>query len=566
MRRRSAVLAAALAAVLLSGCSLPLPGGVRESEVSLSGAGGSRDIEVLPPGPQAGATPVEIVQGFLGAEGSLQGDHRVARSYLTDQAVWLTDRAEVYDPASVQVAESVTAAGTGPNEAEVQVSFERVGTKHADGRYEAQPRTMVTEAYRVVRPAGGQWRISRPPPGLRLTPADRDRSFPARKLYYLSRSGPPRVVPDRVLLPDDGPPAKAEVERLLTGPSDALAASVDTAFPLGTRLRSVRRTASGRYRVDLSRQVLQAGDQARRGLSAQLVWTLRALDPRFEELVLTAAGAPLRVPGAGAAQGRDAWLAFDSEELEPGPAYYVAGGKVRLTSGPGDQALPGTRGLLVQAVAASPDRSRLAVVERAAAGRPPQLRVSDAPGSARLPVRLRGQGLTSLSWGSGEHGVWLVDGAGRVLLTPAKGSPRVVSVPGLPARVSALALSRDGVRAALVSGGRLYVGQVAVTARAARIDRLQPVSPDITRITGITWRDGTSLVVLGALSGTFLPVQVSVDGASLRPLPVSSLPGQPLEVAAYPHGIIVTAGDRLYVQGQLGFRPGPVGAHPAYPG
>ena len=67
----------------VGGCSLPLPGGVQPvGEVPAEQRAGGA-LQVIPPGPKTGATPVETVLGFLGAQASSEGRHAVARQFLT---------------------------------------------------------------------------------------------------------------------------------------------------------------------------------------------------------------------------------------------------------------------------------------------------------------------------------------------------------------------------------------------------------------------------------------------------------------------------------------------------
>lgn len=560
MRARTALLVLVLAA----GCSLPLPEGVQSSQ-ALEGADDPRDIQVVPPGPRPRATPAEVVQGFLGAAGSRQGDHEVARQYLTASASWERSSAQVYDPASLRLTTPRSERVAGPNEVYVEVSFRRLGVLASDGTYQALLPDPVTDTYQVVRAEGGQWRIATPPRGLRLTPADRERAFPARRIFFLSQGEgmPPRVIPDRVLLAAGGPPGQVELARLLAGPSKALGGSVRTGFPVGTQLVSVRRDSGGTYRVMLSPQALKANDAARQGLSAQLVWTLRAADPRFRRLAVLVGGQPFKVPGKDDVQESSDWMEYEPERLTPGPAYYLAGGKIRVT---GNGAPPiATRALSVDALAVTPDRRQIAVVESAASGRPPQLRIGAMTSNA-LPVVTRVAGLTSLSWGSGEQGLWLLNGRGQVALVRKGKTLQTVPVSPHVGRVTALSLSRDGTRAALVAGGRLYVGRVQSSTQGTALVGLIQVTPELTGITEVAWRDGTSLVVLGLLSQTFVPVLVTVEGSTARPEPVSGLPGRPQEVATSSLGTLVTVQGRIYQLGPLGFRVGQAGSGPTYPG
>ena len=560
MRR---LVVALCATALLTGCALPLPGGVHLSRGAAATDSGPADIQVLPPGPQQDATAVDIVQGFLGAEGSPEGDHQIARRYLTADARWTDDEVQVYDPASLRLTESASE----PTAAEVSVSFTKLGLLSREGAYTSLVPTAVTESYSLAKAKDAQWRISSPPFGLRLTPADRDRSFHARRLFFVSGSGSRQhLVPDLVQLPVGQDQAEGVIARLLRGPSKLLADTARTAFPVGTRAVSVTGDSSGVYRLRLSAEALGASDAQRQALSAQLVWTLRLLDPHFQGLVLTVGKVAYAVPGEGSIQRADDWNVFDPEGLAPGPAYFLAAGRLRTTTsegqvGPGP---PASRPLLAEDVAVTPDRTQIALLQSGRAG---LVTVRLGPiAAASYPVALSARGLSSPSWGSGERGLWMLDAAGRVVLLHGSGGLVVVPVSGVPGRVTSLTVSRDGARVAMVAQGELYIGRVVSGAAGLRVQGAVQIAPGLSGVTRVAWRDGTTLVALGSLSQTFVPVVLAVDGSSVRSLAVSGLPGRPQEVAASSLGVVVTVTDHLYLLSTLGFRAGPQGRAPHYPG
>lgn len=551
MKRRISL----LLLVLTAGCALPLPSGVHvQRGAAVESDPG--DIQVMPPGPRKGAAAEAVVRGFLGAESSPEGGHAIARRFLAKGTVWADDQVRVYDPASLRLSSS--ALGT------VDVSFAELGQVDRHGRYTAAPARPSTETYLLTQDALGQWRIRTPPAGLRLTPADRERSFPSRQLYFVQPTSTSfRVVPDQVLLPE-GPSAGATVlRRLLRGPSIDLAGSVTTAFPSGTRLLSLKDHTSGIYDVALSAEAGGANELQRQQLSAQVVWTLRAVDPRMRGVRILVDGAVLQVPGEGEVQRRDDWDAFDPDGLAPGPAYFVSAGHLRTLLAGRESRPSGVLGTLaVDELAVSPNRRRIALLQAGAAG--VTVRVGDLTGTSFPPV-LRAPGLSSPSWGTGERGLWLLDGAGRALLIDPSGRRLQVPVDSA-GPITALQVSRDGTRAAMVRHGSLYVGRIDGDGPVPRIRNVRLVTPELKAVTSVAWRDPTTLVALGALSGAFVPVVVSVDGSSFRPLPVAGLPARPEQLASSSLGTIVTGAGHLYVLGALGFRQGPVGRRPVYPG
>ena len=555
--------AAGLGFVMLAGCSLPLPSGTHVSHDVRAEQREPGDIQVLPPGPRQKATPVDIVQGFLGAESSPDKGYAIAEQYLTADAHWSHNEVQVYDPASVRLAESTS----DPSSATVAVTFTKLGLLTKEGAYSDLVPTPVREGYTLVRGRAGEWRISSPPFGLRLTPADRERSFRGRRLFYLSRSPKAtlHVVPDLVQLPAGTAALQAAISRLLQAPSAALRGSVTTAFPAGTRLLSLHAEAGGLVVIDLSTEVLQASGSQRQGLSAQLVWTLRGLDPRFERLRLLAAGKPVAVPSEGDVQRAEDWNVLDPEGLVDGPLYFIRGGRLTTLSAGGRVAAgpSAAAGLDVDRAALTPDRTKIALLHRA--GR--EVTVRAGPVSAgTYPVVLRAPTLSSPTWGSGELGLWLLDGSGQVLLLRPNGRTVAVDVAGLTNPVTSISVSRDGARAALISGGQVFVGRITTGAHGVPAFHASSVAPELTEVTRVAWRDGTTLVALGVLAQTFVPVVLAVDGSSIRPLEVTGLPSKPRELAASALGTAVTASGQIFVLSALGFRSGPLGTAPTYPG
>ena len=85
MRRQLFSLGALIAALLVGCTSIPSAGPVFSADIDsrLSEV----DFDFLPPGPSAGATPEEILAGFIAAGTAAQDNYRVARSYLDSSAI-----------------------------------------------------------------------------------------------------------------------------------------------------------------------------------------------------------------------------------------------------------------------------------------------------------------------------------------------------------------------------------------------------------------------------------------------------------------------------------------------
>ena len=556
--------------VLVGGCSLPLPHDVQSvGEVPAERRQGA-DLQVIPPGPKTDATPVEMVLGFLGAQASSDGRHSIARAFLAParRTAWRDDVAvEVYDPARL----SVTALpGATRRHADVRVSFSVLGTVRTDGSYVSRGAQHLVEDYGLER-VGDQWRLDQVPDGLRLTVADRGRSFVPSSVYYLVPGGEtPHVIPDEVFLPVGGDLVSSLVARQLRPPSAALSGVVETAAPTGARLRGgVSVSGSGVATVDLTGFAHVPTDGDAQDLSAQLVWTLRSLGPSIKGLRLLVDGRELPVPGQGSVQDLGAWDAYDPDGIgRTLPYFYVSARRLRcsteLAAGPLTSGLAGQPDVIaVDAVAVSLDRLRVGVVTEG--GEQDVLRVGALTGSA-FPVVVRGRDLRSLTWGSGSSGLWLVRGASDVLRVTDDGVDRVPVV-SLPAgRISSLAVARDGVRVAAVVGGRLFVGRAEPTGDGVRLAGFTQVLPALHDVAKATWSSSGELVVLGSLTQARQVVRVGVDGSFASVVDTSGL--QPSDLAASVSALALVSEGKLYVSSAGAFRPVRAGAAsgPAFPG
>lgn len=565
-----------LLALLLVGCGLPLSGGVQRPRNTVSvGTAQPGDIRVLPPGPRGDSTPEAFVDGFLGAQSSPDAAHAIAREFLAAGTRW-DDRAGllVYDPATLAL-DTSTVTDT---EATVVLTAAITGEVRADGSYDATHR-QLRENY-ALREGTAGWRLIGVPTGLRLAVADRDRSFAAKNVFFLApsyglTSDTPNLVVDRLFLPVSGDLAQQLVEHLLRGPSVALAGAVGTAIPPGTRLLTPVTTRDGTTTVSLSGEAQSLGQPRRAQLSAQVIWTLRQVDAGFQHLRLLSDGRPLEVDNHGGdqqdgLQNRADWAEYDPDGMAPGaPLYYVDAGAVRTAPSTGEgliRASAATDGSLgVVEAAVSPSGNQLGLVT--ARGE-----VLSGPRNGPFTVRLTSAGLSSPSWGSGEQGLWLIrDGA--VVRLPDGGQPTGVSVSGATmGPFTALRVSRDGARVALVADQRLWLGRVEPDGNGLGFRGLHEVAPGLAGVTGVAWENGTTLVVL-ARYGTqlLLPVRVAVDGSTVLSAGRAGISGTAVGVAAAPGRPLVLAvleGTRRRTVSDDGvfFQPGPSGSAPVYPG
>lgn len=569
-------LAAATALLLLTGCGLSVESGVQRPGPVSADDGEVGTVEFRPPGPADDAGPRDLVQGFLDAQASPADDHGVARQYLMEplRSTWVDDGVvEIFDPQSVEVEV--------PDESRVLVRARVVGEVLADGDFVLRPGALE-DVYRLGRDEQGRLRLTDVPSGLRLPPQALVSSFEPYDVYFLRPSESPRpagqLVPDRAFLPVAPTPedlARALVVRLLAGPSEALETAVTTAVPPGSGVRSVE-LDGGVVTVDLSGT--PPDDVAvRRQLSAQLVWTLQEALPAAPAVRVLVEGRPLEVPDVGQEQDRADWLAFDpAGSAGRAAALYVDGARLQRTDGTPARSAVTDGSLPVDAVAVSPSTGQLALLRRGADPAGDVVLVGPPPGPF-MPV-LVAPAVRSLSWGSGERGLYVVAGAGPRLLRVPLGGGEAVEVPiTAPAGAGPLAsvrVSRDDARVAAVFGRgeerRLHVGKMAVA--PLRVSGLRAIGPALVDVADVAWESGTSLVALARLdTPERLPVRIAVDGSEVEPIRTIGLVGDPQTVAAAPGrplvvGSVLPGEQRVLlvdVGGRYDDRPG---GEPAYPG
>lgn len=548
MRRRwLAAMAAAAAVVLMAGGCASLPESSSPQAIGSLTAGAA---STTPPLPSPGREPDLLVRDFVAASASSANRHQAARQFLTSGASDSWD-----DGAKTVIADKIDLL-SGPrtdNEAEFTLRSNTVGLLASGGDYQAGAGT-VDSSIHMVR-VDGEWRIDELPPGVVIDRSQFFSAYQRKSLFFVDPLGAALVPDVRWVSGSADQMANQLVQLLIDGPKPTLAPAVSNELGSDVGLRGPITKADGRttqvgvgtggIKIDFGG--LQALDSKNRELlAAQVVWTLASADIAGP-YVLLADGQPL------ASDKPDGWTTADVGSLDPlgssGPdvgLHALVGGQLVSVDDGGTTPVPGYFGTVtnLRTVAMSTDGTLVAGV--ADTGRPAPEPTSTLMiggyDSGAFPVA-EGQSITRPTWGVDNNAAWaVIDGTNviRAARDPANGQVSVLpvdagAVTALGSRITDLRLSRDGVRAAMIVDGLVYVATVVRQSNGL----YSLVSPRAVAnglgsdALALDWSTGDSVVVVRI--ATDVPVvQVTTDGSRLDALPSRNLTAPVLSVDASP--------------------------------
>lgn len=488
----------------LTACvAIPTSGPVTAGEVGLPPE--QDGIVVLAQGPQRGADPAGIVEGFLFA-----ADAEVTTNFDTTREFLAPVARPVWNPgAETVVARSWKVEQTG--DAQVAVAVAVTAKVDAEGRYREVPADAIeTLRFELVQDAGGDWRISHAPDVLVVSARRFAQQFREARVYFLTRD-------ERMLVPEarwfrDLNAPTAVVQALLAGPSPWLRDAVTTAVPPETVLKpeAVSVEAGGVAEMVLGPEAAVL-DADRGLLLAQLTQSLRSVGV-----------SAVRVrAGAGGALLKDAQAPLT--RIEPSTLEVLVDGQAMTIGDDGPVPVEGVRpvvGTRPSGAARSADGSvRVALAD-------PSTLVTVPSGGTEQRTLLTGRALVAPSvdryaW------VWTARADRRGTLDAVRQDGAVVEVPVdwlAERRVEALRVSRDGTRVAVVSSGPEGVSLDVAGVR--RDDAGTPVTigpplragAAVTPGSSVVWVDDATLGVLAQDEAGATPYLVPVSGSS-TPLP-----------------------------------------------
>ena len=548
LRRAVPVSAAALVA-LLAGCST-VPSSSPTVQITQVAEPTDVAAGVEPLAPEPGATPEEVVRGFIEASASVVRSHPIARQYLTADAAGTWSDGGGVTVISGAYAAVQTQSGT------VEVTGTLVGTVDERGVFTVGTGEVFRRGF-TLSDDSGEWRITDPVDGLVLLDPDFTRTYEPVAAYFLDPTRS-RVVPDpRYLVRGDAQP-NVLVDRLIEGPSPAIAAGV--ANPLaGAVLRSTVGVSGATATVDLTWPE-DVDDETLAAAVGQLTWSLSQLGLTSVEVLRD--GQELGLPGVPAVQTPADWAGMDPDVAPVGAVgHFLDGGALRLaTDGSPAPGPAGTGGYGLSSAAILVDRTdnRLGLTAgvsttNSPAGTPATLWAGPYDGEL-VPV-LTADSFTDPTSAATWPEVWTVRNGNEVVRLPAGGSAQTVSAPTLGGlgRTTAFQLSPDGVRAAVVvqgpDGGEVFVGTVVRSDDVVSVRDLRSVAPTVRQVVDVGWRNAGMLMLLAGDPSTerTVPYTVGVDGRGLSAQTVSGLPGQPTALGAAPgRQPLVSAGDTIW--------------------
>lgn len=328
-RRRGLALLLAVCAAALTACAgFPTSGPIQPGVDPDDFADESRNVAFLPNRPQPGATPAQIVEGFIdaGTGPGVGGDWARAREFLAPelQHTWQPE-------ASVTVDVFAERTYTENEEGGVTFSLDAVASVDDRGEYERAEVAERTMQFSLAKQPDGEWRITAAPDGVVLDRERFPRVFQRFSVMYFDPTGE-YLVPDVRWFPTTNAPARITLALVNQPPSEWLVDSVTSAFPEDVTAVPAVPVEEGVAQVELSEQALGA-DQ--RQLNRMLTQLEASLAPAgVLDVVMSVGATPIpaeavvthstRVPGAPLVLTEAGFGFLTGGEVDPVPGLSEA--------------------------------------------------------------------------------------------------------------------------------------------------------------------------------------------------------------------------------------------------
>lgn len=504
--------ATVVVAVVLAGCAgIPSSGPVER--VSDDGGPDQSTVRYAPVGPSRGASPQQIVRGFLDAMLAYPVSTGTAALYLTPDAAerWRSSQGvSVYTSPRVTLGEPSLGPGTQP--VQVTLHTDAVARLDRQGHFmpggDGKPRSYVLEKIK------GQWRISNPQDGVMVTRTYYDDYFRPFSLYFFDATGE-RVVPDLVHLAVGEQLPTALVTALARGPGGA-PGTLRTYVPgVGSLRPSVTVGDADVADVEFSASLTKLSTREQERLAAQIVWTLRSVPALLGVRIF--GGTPILSARGERVHPVDSWGGF-GPPAGNAHTYALVDDKLVEIDGASVRPVEGAWGRDANgAVDAAVGDDSVAAVLR---GRD-RVRITDRSGGR--PLEVDGGGFIAPRWDPDDR-LWLIDRPARStrVRIVVDGKVRTLPARGLRgAAVRSFAISPDGARYVFTgtdgAGPSIYVGPVHRD-RDGRLTALgQPrrLETGVAEPRSVGWVSTTRFGFLGASDAGVQRYEVAYDGTDL---------------------------------------------------
>ncbi len=290
---RARIIGALMALVLvLAGCAGLPSGGSVNPGLALDEAPDVPDFSFLPNRPQPGATPEQIVEGFVAAATSPTGNWEIARLFLAPDIsrTWKPETGVTIDrPGSRTISTVDTDL--------VEMTVAQTGEVDQTGAFHAADGGPAALGYELEQQDDGEWRISKAPDGIVLNEQDFRVVFSSYGVMFFD-PGWRFLVPDVRWFPTRQNVATRITQAIIGGgPSPWLAGAVVSAVTDGVVLESAAvPVVQGIARVELGTAALDVDPVALGRLLRQLQASLQGTGVAGVELLV--GGAELAVEPA----------------------------------------------------------------------------------------------------------------------------------------------------------------------------------------------------------------------------------------------------------------------------
>lgn len=508
----------AFLAIALSGCAtLPTSGPVLVGgPITVEG---STEVEYLPAGPAEGATPREILDGFIAAGAAPQNNFRIARSFLTD-ATALT-----WNPQRETIVRGVDARFETNSSTELTFTTSVVARVDESGVYEPESFARSISWNFTFTLIDGEWRLISVPNVTLVTEVAFASAYDEYTVYFYN-SDRTAFIPDVRVFARQADPVTSVARAAIAGPSKYLP-NASTAFPPESALAIAPvDVVSGRALVDVSDDVAQSSIADQRAMLSQMGESLAQL-PGIASTALSINRVSLPIT---ASPDLDSTPRVDDRPLivENGTVGYLADGAV--------DPIPQNSDRIANLSPTSVSYDAMTGV--AAVGtRFGVYRVGDRTDRISNEASLVDPQI------DGSQSVWWVSpGSPNTITLFEDGRRSTIQSPwGRQVQIVGLEVSREDARIAVAvnDGGRafLFVAAIEVdeTGHVVGVDGYRSLHVSVERILDLAWSDATHVAYLGSLNSVVRAEVATVGGRT-------TLVGQPQDPARISGGNTGVAG------------------------